>query len=1569
MAEAIRADVAWRLARALAPEEGNGQSQVGTATVTRVDADGTVWVRIPGSVIDTPANGTVTAAAEPGHTVGYRIESGRLSVTGNASSPAVGDTYVTQVVEPVERKADEAMDEAWRAHTAADAAEMDARRAKGAADAAQESADDAADAAESAQQSATTANRAANDALTQLSFVEDVAGTLDWIQSHGTFTATTDTTVQEGKVYFELVSGDYAPVASPSGNPSQQGWYELDVTDSQTDYIMAHLAVTSAGLWVLPSGIDGTDAQHSSGYKALLANDGMRVYDGDGALVSTFGESVTFDANRPQRIGNSTAYVEFSPTGGGSVTIVGANVYTKAESDAAIDSISIGARNLLRHSDEPKASSEYTIARGAVDADGVIRLTPTSSYSYAASRSRYLDYSEFAEDVYTLSFDARFPDAETSYTDRHLGVYIAYSDADAWSGMLSSNLHHVYARRYFEDLMTGDWQRFSFTADPIADKVGGTLAPTAGCSLRVEFYVSGSRVPVEIRRVKLERGNKATDWSPAPEDAERNPNILRCTNQYVELTPFGVDGAQWSEGNWGVGSETSANGNVELVQAIDAPDGQLYAFHAWSVNSNNKDATQRGVQDALAPDTQYQVSYYARLTPGVEQESAVAQFRLYGYQSAAATSMTAIKTSAITLDSTEWKLFTYNFTLTEANFANENKGKNFLLGVRGVGDVQFCGVKLEQSDYVTGWAPSPFDSAAASNVGEIESRVTTVEQTADGIVTTVSSISSAKYLTSTVASWTLPNVLEWAAEGHSASWSVTSTDGVRVGDTVYVKGHDSTRDCDLYAKGTVTAVTSGSVTMVGHGYTDVLPVNSAISTINQSAETVKIAASKVEITGDAVFSAINNDTGTTKINGGKIDAASITIGGSNLATQSDVGTAVEAIEVGGRNLLRYRVYDYADANSVVGVNSAYRGMYCAVDGGETYTVSRRVIEGNRFWIDWSEQEPAAGVALHSLSKDNTALKVTVDVPSEANWLFIYLSNQSDVISNGNIKVERGTKPTDWTPAPEDVDADISAAQQAAIDAIPDPTDFYGTCDTLAGTAAKVVVCDGFVASTGARLTVKFSTANTANVPTLTIKDSTEAVLMSATAVHYNGTASSSTNPIRWGASATLHFVYDGTVWALDEKPPSYSTTSSTAAATRDKAGTASGALVVNGTRVTIRFSSGNTYPLETTTKNYGIRLNLSATGVMNIYRDNAVTSQTNTLYWDANTVLTFTQQGGSWHLADNGTRTMSEEAAKTATNYISADSSGIRIADADPATATTYQHQTATSTEFVVEGDSLLEMDGTNGVRVGDASGSHVLVDSDSMDIYDGANRAAGFSASFEEDADAGTSAAYATIEIGSDPNVALSSTRQDWGEGDTKAHISIHALADGADVESAVKASSYAETQMHLKGLSSTGTPHGDGGTYEYVSYDSSVTLAGQALIIDDQYSAGTRKYYYSMTDVASLLEKMLTPATDTWTLATGVSSATIHSCRNNGVTLSVYGQNVTLASSLAVGGQVVIGNLAAGFRPPEMVHVPALSYQANVSGAIVQISAGGVITLTNRSSAAIATSTRIAFVATVTP
>lgn len=85
---------------------------------------------------------------------------------------------------------------------------------------------------------------------------------------------------------------------------------------------------------------------------------------------------------------------------------------------------------------------------------------------------------------------------------------------------------------------------------------------------------------------------------------------------------------------------------------------------------------------------------------------------------------------------------------------------------------------------------------------------------------------------------------------------------------------------------------------------------------------------------------------------------------------------------------------------------------------------------------------------------------------------------------------------------------------------------YGTCGTAAGTAAKVVSdCANFLSlETGARITIKFTNANTAANPTLNVNSK------GAKSIYHSGAAVTSTNS--WYAGQVIDFVYDGTYWQI-----------------------------------------------------------------------------------------------------------------------------------------------------------------------------------------------------------------------------------------------------------------------------------------------------------------------------------------------------------------------------------------------------------------------------------------------------
>ena len=282
------------------------------AQVTRVEGQ-TAWVHIPGGIDETPVKRTINA--KQGDVVQVRISDGSAWLMGNASAPPTDDT------------------QAFIASGIAEKAEVDAKRAQDAANSAETAAEqawtkagEAETAAGEASLSAAAANKAASGALTQLSVVEDVVGTLTWISEHGTYVLTQDTEVVPGKHYFEKQGDVYNLIINPTGNPSAAGYYELSgVDEAVTNYVATHLALTNEGLWVV---------NDSGSYKVLLSSEGMQVFDPDGLPVSTFGESIEFSSTRPQHIGGDDAYITFYDSnndgvpdainiGGSNVTVLG----------------------------------------------------------------------------------------------------------------------------------------------------------------------------------------------------------------------------------------------------------------------------------------------------------------------------------------------------------------------------------------------------------------------------------------------------------------------------------------------------------------------------------------------------------------------------------------------------------------------------------------------------------------------------------------------------------------------------------------------------------------------------------------------------------------------------------------------------------------------------------------------------------------------------------------------------------------------------------------------------------------------------------------------------------------------------------------------------------------------------------------------------------------------------------------------------------------------------------------------------------------------------------------------
>lgn len=275
-------------------------------------------------------------------------------------------------------------------------------------------------------------------------------------------------------------------------------------------------------------------------------------------------------------------------------------------------------------------------------------------------------------------------------------------------------------------------------------------------------------------------------------------------------------------------------------------------------------------------------------------------------------------------------------------------------------------------------------------------------------------------------------------------------------------------------------------------------------------------------------------------------------------------------------------------------------------------------------------------------------------------------------------------------------AGAAAAVQENLDALSSGITWMGICSTAAGTAAKDVVCEGFGADdlkTGATICVRFASANTvSNAITLNVNGTGAKTISAAQAV------TSDTNYVLWASGSTIRFYYNGTYWRIADTPPTYYGTCSTAAGTAAKTSSVSGAVIFAGTVVNLNMTNANT--------NTSATLNVSSTGAKAIYYGTSTTRPTtsNGYGWHAAETAPFVFDGRYWRYTNSMTSYQAVQSAKTASNYIYASSDGIKIANASPSSATTYQLQTASGTDFVVAGAVRNRING-NGMTLYDGNG------------------------------------------------------------------------------------------------------------------------------------------------------------------------------------------------------------------------------------------------------------------------
>lgn len=181
-----------------------------------------------------------------------------------------------------------------------------------------------------------------------------------------------------------------------------------------------------------------------------------------------------------------------------------------------------GGTNLL-YNTRNLTSTNVKLQRSTLIDSQIIRLTPTTSVARAKIICDYLSYANYKNNYLTVSFKARLANVTSDYTSFNIMPLIIVQLPANVSVFSATGTQDGFGYFNFTNL-TSEWQIFTYSCYLPTDLFGGAGQSAANDNnlITVQFNASGSSKPVEVCDIKLEKGSKFTQWTPAPQDLVTN---------------------------------------------------------------------------------------------------------------------------------------------------------------------------------------------------------------------------------------------------------------------------------------------------------------------------------------------------------------------------------------------------------------------------------------------------------------------------------------------------------------------------------------------------------------------------------------------------------------------------------------------------------------------------------------------------------------------------------------------------------------------------------------------------------------------------------------------------------------------------------------------------------------------------------------------------------------------------------------------------------------------------------------------------------------------------------------
>lgn len=417
---------------------------------------------------------------------------------GQISSAVSQISKINETANGAQEHAQAAQSAAEAAKSTADKATEDAQTAKTAADSAAQAATNAQAKADTAKAAADSAQKAADDADAKA--VQAAADLAAAQQNLASVTSRVDATAEEvAAAQAAVVTAQAAADKAKADAATAQSTANTAKANAATAQTAANNAKTAAD-----------NAQAAADEAQQAADQAQAAVDALAVRVTTAETKITQNANQIALMATKT---EVTQTLGG--------YYTKAQADAAIkvsaDSITSSVRNTYATKNEVKAIEVggRNLIVGSSNGIGWTQFDSFDAKTREFVRKTnntgevfiYCDnlFDLEAGQQYTISFDAK----QSGTKDSGMDIYILPATFET-TGI-------AYYNQSIRNLGT-DYSHVVCTFTP-----NSAATSLKDCRLRFDnngSATAGTDAFLYVKNVKLEKGNKATDWTPAPEDAE-----------------------------------------------------------------------------------------------------------------------------------------------------------------------------------------------------------------------------------------------------------------------------------------------------------------------------------------------------------------------------------------------------------------------------------------------------------------------------------------------------------------------------------------------------------------------------------------------------------------------------------------------------------------------------------------------------------------------------------------------------------------------------------------------------------------------------------------------------------------------------------------------------------------------------------------------------------------------------------------------------------------------------------------------------------------------------------------